>query len=109
MSLPVLPLAQRLQRTEDKSFTGLFSVGVPYAFDGFAQLAGGMAYLPWLARQIRAIYSQENDPPYEVMVHHADKLIHDESWAEDGYDLLYQLLIEPFCLIDCYEKECERS
>lgn len=96
-SVPVVPLRQRLLASGE--VPALANAQVCCAMDGLAQLAGDTGYLLWLGQRLLKIYTAPEGYTFELMVRHAKRLLQSDQWKEEGYEVAYQMLIEPFCLI----------
>lgn len=70
-----------------------------------AAACAGAPYPGWLIERLIQQYSAPRDYPYVGFVSHAEKLIQSDH-REEGYELLYQLTIEPFQMMaEAEEKE----
>lgn len=96
-----IPLKDRLAAAKPKAGGGCPVVGATLCcvFQG-AYMNCGRRYLSWLLKTVRELYNAPDAIRYEEMVFHAaERLMADENYREEGYELLYETLIEPFCLM----------
>lgn len=89
-------------------------------YEGVCLLAG-QTYPEWLLKRLKAAYRAPDDTPFFIMLQHAKKLMdRDVNWDWEGeetspenygsgFNLMYQLLIEPFYLIHLHETTKEES
>lgn len=106
-----IPLKDRLAQAGPAAGGGCPLAGAPVAcvFQG-AYLSCGRRYLSWLLKTVQETYGASPAVTYGGMVRHAvRKLIPREEFREEGYELLYQLTIEPFCLMAQGLEERERT
>ena len=69
-----------------------------------AGLLAGTRYPEWLMKRLMELYHAPPGYPYRDLVGHADRMLRQEATERQGYELMYQLLIEPFYLMQKKEE-----
>lgn len=116
MEITKLPLEERLDKIGQSKPAGrlLRSMSCAGFYEGVSLLSK-RKYPEWLQSQIESYYKVQPNTPFLLMVDHAQKLIDQTNPAVTGEssgsarlcELMYQLLIEPFYLINQADKEAE--
>lgn len=69
-------------------------------FFGAVSREARTGYPEWVLETIGRNYNVRPAHLYGALVAFAEELLENPSWKEEGEELMYWLLIEPFCIVD---------